>query len=47
MTAAPSQEVQLALTVNETPVEIVVPARRLLVDLLRDDLGLTGTHLKT
>ena len=33
----------LALTVNGTPVQTQVPARRLLADLLRDDLHLTGT----
>ena len=33
----------LALTVNGDATEVTVPARRLLADLLRDDLGLTGT----
>jgi carbon-monoxide dehydrogenase small subunit len=28
---------------NDQPVEVRVPAHRLLLDLLRDDLGLTGT----
>ncbi len=31
--------------VNGTPVEREVPARRLLVHFLRDDLDLTGTHV--
>ena len=33
------------LTVNGTTYEIRVPARRLLSDALRHDLGLTGTHV--
>ena len=33
----------MRLTVNAQPVEADVPARRTLVDLLRYDLGLTGT----
>ena len=33
------------LTVNGTTHEIRVPARRLLSDALRHDLGLTGTHV--
>ncbi len=33
------------LEVNGTPVAITVPARRLLSDALRNDLGLTGTHV--
>ena len=33
----------MRLTVNARPVEVDVPARRTLVDLLRYDLGLTGT----
>jgi carbon-monoxide dehydrogenase small subunit len=33
------------LTVNGQPVEREVEARRLLVDFLRVDLGLTGTHV--
>jgi len=33
------------LTVNGRPVELVVPARLTLADLLRDRLRLTGTHL--
>ncbi len=33
------------LTVNGTPHEIRVPARRLLSDALRHDVGLTGTHV--
>lgn len=34
---------QLRFTVNGTPYERSVPAHRLLIDLLRDDLRLTGT----
>jgi carbon-monoxide dehydrogenase small subunit len=33
------------LTVNGVPHELRVPARRLLSDALRHDLGLTGTHV--
>ena len=33
------------LVVNGTPHDIAVPARRLLSDALRHDLGLTGTHV--
>ncbi len=36
-------EHNLRLTVNGRPYEVSVPANRLLVHLLRDDLGLTGT----
>jgi aerobic-type carbon monoxide dehydrogenase small subunit (CoxS/CutS family) len=36
---------RVRLTVNGTPVEREVEARRLLADLLREDLGLGGTHL--
>jgi aerobic-type carbon monoxide dehydrogenase small subunit (CoxS/CutS family) len=34
---------QLRFTVNGTSYERSVPAQRLLIDLLRDELGLTGT----
>jgi aerobic carbon-monoxide dehydrogenase small subunit len=34
-----------AFTVNDRPVEITVPVRKTLADALREDLGLTGTHL--
>jgi carbon-monoxide dehydrogenase small subunit len=42
---APSERLAVRLTVNGRPVERVVEARRSLADLLRDDLGLTGTHV--
>ncbi len=35
----------MSLEVNGEQVEMEVPARRLLVHFLRDDLGLTGTHV--
>ena len=35
---------EVSLTVNGTPVTATVPVRRLLLDFIRDDLGLTGTH---
>lgn len=34
---------QIAFTVNGVPCRVTVPADRMLVDVLRDDLGLTGT----
>ncbi len=40
-----AQRHQVELTVNGTPHRVEVEARRLLADVLRDDLGLTGTHL--
>jgi len=36
---------EISLTVNGVPHSLAVPARRLLADSLRHDLGLTGTHL--
>jgi carbon-monoxide dehydrogenase small subunit len=41
----PSERVAVRLTVNGLPVEQVVEARRSLADFLREDLGLTGTHV--
>jgi carbon-monoxide dehydrogenase small subunit len=35
----------LRFTVNGEPREVLVEARRTLVDVLRDDLSLTGTHV--
>jgi carbon-monoxide dehydrogenase small subunit len=40
-----SDLVELSLAVNGETHEIAVPARKLLSDVLRDDLGLTGTHV--
>jgi carbon-monoxide dehydrogenase small subunit len=40
-----AQSISIQLTVNGTRHEVSVPPRRLLVDLLRKDLGLTGTHV--
>jgi aerobic-type carbon monoxide dehydrogenase small subunit (CoxS/CutS family) len=37
------QQQQLRFTLNGQAVQAQVPAERLLIDLLRDDLGLTGT----
>ena len=37
--------VTLSLTVNGKPVKAEIDPRTLLVDLLRNDLGLTGTHV--
>ena len=36
---------RITVTVNGEQIEEHVPARRLLVHFLRDDLGLTGTHV--
>ncbi|WP_283133687.1 (2Fe-2S)-binding protein [Rhizohabitans arisaemae] len=36
---------EITLTVNGSVARVVVPARRLLSDCLRHDLGLTGTHV--
>jgi carbon-monoxide dehydrogenase small subunit len=36
---------QIALSVNGVTHEVALPARRLLSDALRHDLGLTGTHV--
>jgi carbon-monoxide dehydrogenase small subunit len=35
----------ISLTINDRPVKAEVEARTLLVELLRDRLGLTGTHV--
>jgi carbon-monoxide dehydrogenase small subunit len=43
--AEPVEELEIELTVNGRPIRRRVPVRRLLVDFLRDDLGLTGTHV--
>jgi aerobic carbon-monoxide dehydrogenase small subunit len=37
--------VELTLTVNGATYAVTVPPRKLLSDVLRDDLGLTGTHV--
>jgi aerobic carbon-monoxide dehydrogenase small subunit len=36
---------QINLTINETHYNVTVEARRTLVDVIRDDCGLTGTHI--
>jgi len=40
-----SERIALALTVNGQPFDINVEPRRSLADALREDCGLTGTHL--
>jgi carbon-monoxide dehydrogenase small subunit len=45
VSATPVLEKVVTVTVNGTTYEHEVPARRLLVHFLRDDLGLTGTHI--
>ena len=39
------REIELSCTVNGAPVRKRVPVRRNLVDFLREDLGLTGSHV--
>jgi aerobic carbon-monoxide dehydrogenase small subunit len=42
---AAARDVSVELTVNGAPRAATVPARTLLVHFLRDQLGLTGTHV--
>jgi len=42
---APAERLSIRLTVNGRGVEREIPARRSLADFLREDLGLTGTHV--
>jgi len=42
---APARSRTISLEVNGEQIEMEVPARRLLVHFIRDDLGLTGTHV--
>jgi carbon-monoxide dehydrogenase small subunit len=41
----PAAERPVSFAVNGREVELTVPVRKTLADALRDDLGLTGTHL--
>jgi carbon-monoxide dehydrogenase small subunit len=41
----PAPSLAVSVDVNGEQIEQEVPARRLLVHFLRDDLGLTGTHV--
>jgi carbon-monoxide dehydrogenase small subunit len=43
--ARPAPSLAISLEINGEQIEQDVPARRLLVHFLRDDLGLTGTHV--
>jgi carbon-monoxide dehydrogenase small subunit len=43
--AGPGERVDTRLTVNGTPAVLTLPARVTLADALRDQLGLTGTHV--
>ncbi|HEY7792743.1 MAG TPA: 2Fe-2S iron-sulfur cluster-binding protein, partial [Gaiellaceae bacterium] len=45
MSATPARDRTIAVEINGEQVELEVPARRLLVHFIRDDLGLTGTHV--
>jgi carbon-monoxide dehydrogenase small subunit len=42
---SPARELTISVDVNGEAHERSVPARRLLVHFIRDDLGLTGTHI--
>ena len=39
------ERLEISLTVNGEPITKTVPVRQHLVDFLRTDLGLTGSHL--
>jgi carbon-monoxide dehydrogenase small subunit len=43
--AEPASALGVSVEINGEQFELEVPARRLLVHFLRDDLGLTGTHV--
>ena len=43
--AVPVRSRTISVEVNGEAIEYEVPARRLLVHFIRDDLGLTGTHV--
>jgi aerobic-type carbon monoxide dehydrogenase small subunit (CoxS/CutS family) len=45
LAAEPAERLAVRLQVNGQPVERQVEARRSLADFLREDLGLTGTHV--
>jgi aerobic carbon-monoxide dehydrogenase small subunit len=45
MAVAPARSLTISVDVNGERIELEVPARRLLVHFIRDDLGLTGTHV--
>ena len=45
MATKPTSSLVVSVDVNGEQIEQEVPARRLLVHFLRDDLGLTGTHV--
>ena len=45
MGTQPASSLAVSVAVNGEQIEEEVPARRLLVHFLRDDLGLTGTHV--
>ena len=41
----PGHRLVVSMSVNGQTLELTVDARKLLVDVLREDLGLTGTHI--
>ena len=45
MTAVAPDRHPMAMTVNGHHIDLIVESRRTLADVLREDLGLTGTHL--
>jgi aerobic-type carbon monoxide dehydrogenase small subunit (CoxS/CutS family) len=45
MSAATADKHALSMTVNGNRIDLIVESRRTLADVIREDLGLTGTHL--
>ncbi|HKN38746.1 MAG TPA: (2Fe-2S)-binding protein [Acidimicrobiia bacterium] len=45
MTATAPDRHPMSMTVNGNHIDLIVESRRTLADVLREDLGLTGTHL--
>jgi aerobic carbon-monoxide dehydrogenase small subunit len=45
VSAEPVTEKRIAIRLNEEEIELEVEARRLLVHVIREDCGLTGTHI--
>ena len=43
--AAGGSVIDVAFTINDSPQQVTVEARRTLSDVIREDVGLTGTHL--
>ena len=41
--SAPATSIQISFELNDAPRQLAIPAHRRLIDLLREDFGLTGT----